>query len=64
MVLEPDTLRLIRELLDELCAELAAKGAPPDEPRKAAMAVRLVDCVSSGETDREKLMAYARAPLH
>jgi hypothetical protein len=65
MVLDSETLMLIRELHDELCAELTAqRGVPPDESTKAALALRLVNCAATGELDREKLMAYARAPSH
>jgi hypothetical protein len=62
MILDSDALKLIQDVYDDLCREIAARrGVSPEDATRALMAIRLLNCAASGERRREKLMAYARA---
>jgi hypothetical protein len=64
MIVDSDLLRVIQDLHDALCAELAAsKGTPPDEPMRTLVALKLLSCAASCEREPEKIMAYVRARM-
>jgi hypothetical protein len=55
---------MLQQVLDDACQWLTGQdGTKPDEQTRTAIALRIIECAKSGETDPAKIRAHALADL-
>jgi hypothetical protein len=61
---DPETVEMLQRVLEDACRWLTGKdGKEPDDATRTAIALRIMECAKAGETDPQKIVAYALAHL-